>query len=320
MSEALQRRFGPGDWELLAPDASTRKFYRWRTSGGESLVVLQDREGGASAQERLVQAHALFERIGVPVPRLLDRDPALCAIVFEDFGDLLLADRLAQSAGSSGVELYRQAGAIAGRIAALSPAEWQQLPALLEPKLARQKLSFELEFFVQHELIARRLIQDESLLAEIRSMLQQLVELLVAQPRQFAHRDFHARNLMCRADARLGVVDFQDALEAPAHYDLASLVCDPYVQFDPAWQRAAEAGYGSAVIDDPAFQLVASQRLIKAIGTYARQVVELGRTRFLTSIPVAALRTRQQLDRLNDSFARSLSSLFDRAGLFSATI
>ena len=55
-----------------------------------------------------------------------------------------------------------------------------------------------------------------------------IAEVLAGQPRVFVHRDYHSRNLMVDG-ARLGVIDFQDALMGPATYDLASLLRDAYI-------------------------------------------------------------------------------------------
>ena len=48
---------------------------------------------------------------------------------------------------------------------------------------------------------------------------------LSGQPRVLNHRDYHSWNLMVHDDAVV-VIDFQDALLAPAQYDLASLLND----------------------------------------------------------------------------------------------
>ena len=45
------------------------------------------------------------------------------------------------------------------------------------------------------------------------------------RPRVLNHRDYHSWNLMVHDDAVV-VIDFQDALQAPAQYDLASLLND----------------------------------------------------------------------------------------------
>ena len=57
---------------------------------------------------------------------------------------------------------------------------------------------------------------------------------VLAQPVVLVHRDYHSRNLMADpadANARLGVIDFQDAVRGPVTYDLVSLLRDAYVRW-----------------------------------------------------------------------------------------
>ena len=49
------------------------------------------------------------------------------------------------------------------------------------------------------------------------------------QPQVFVHRDFHSCNLLLTADDRIGVIDYQDAVQGPLTYDLASLLWDRYI-------------------------------------------------------------------------------------------
>jgi len=51
---------------------------------------------------------------------------------------------------------------------------------------------------------------------------------LAGHRREFAHRDYHTRNLLLDGE-RLRIIDFQDALMASEGYDLASLLRDAYV-------------------------------------------------------------------------------------------
>ena len=57
-----------------------------------------------------------------------------------------------------------------------------------------------------------------------------------AQADVFCHRDYHAENLIWLPDregpARVGMLDFQDAVYGPITYDLASLLRDAYIQWD----------------------------------------------------------------------------------------
>ena len=64
---------------------------------------------------------------------------------------------------------------------------------------------------------------------------QELLALLISvfreQSQCVVHRDFHSRNIMCLADGRLGIIDFQDAVLGPVTYDPVSLLKDCYVRW-----------------------------------------------------------------------------------------
>lgn len=316
----LARRFGARRLEPLAPDASVRSFARIFNARGGTAIVMVDPHGGSAALDRLFEAYQLLRSIGIPVPLVLDRDDRLSAILFEDLGDTLLADALPQLSGEQRARAYHAAGAIAARIAHAGTALLPQYAQLTTPQLGAQRLAFEMNFFVEHDVIGRRAISDDGLIAALRAELDRLVEKIAGLPRQLAHRDFHARNLMWRDTLGLGVVDFQDTLEAPPLYDFASLVRDPYVDPDDSLAAAAAAGYQQEVAGEgdpraePAFGLVALQRDLKAIGTYAFQATRLGRTRFLTAIPIAQRLALRALEEVPATVHGELVTLLQRIG------
>ncbi len=317
----LASRFGPGRLEPLAPDASTRTFYRQFLTSGQTRIVMCDPKGGVAALDRLVAAQALLASIDVPVPQIYERDDALTALVFEDFGDTLLADALRSLTPAACTAAYVEAARIAARISTHGTAGLAQFPALKQPILGAERLTFEMKFLLEHEFTHRRGVRDVALVTALDAALQRLVERVAAYPRELAHRDFHARNLMYRPDGRLGVVDFQDLLEAPPLYDLASLVRDPYVEPDEALANAtiqayeAEAGLQASPSADVRFAWVALERDLKAIGTYAYQATQLRRTRFLNCIAPAERLVHKALSEIGNE-ARDLSDLLRAAGFF----
>ena len=51
-----------------------------------------------------------------------------------------------------------------------------------------------------------------------------LAKRLGSYPRVFSHRDYHRENLFIQDGARIRIIDFQDALMAPAAQDLAVML------------------------------------------------------------------------------------------------
>ena len=120
----------------------------------------------------------------------------------------------------------------------------------------------------------------------------------LAQPRCFVHRDFHSRNLLVVGDNNPGIIDFQGALLGPLTYDLASLLRDCYIDWDPArvegWVegyrlRLQQAGLIDASVDRARFlrwfDLIGLQRHLKVLGIFCRLAYRDGKPGYLDDLP-----------------------------------
>ena len=105
----------------------------------------------------------------------------------------------------------------------------------------RDKLMWELNFFVKHFLEAYRGVVDPGGAREALSEeWLAIADELAGEPRVLCHRDYHSRNLMLH-DRRLYIIDFQDARMGPDTYDLASLLRDSYVDLHGGARRRADS-------------------------------------------------------------------------------
>jgi tRNA threonylcarbamoyl adenosine modification protein YjeE len=112
-------------------------------------------------------------------------------------------------------------------------------------------------------------------------------------------RDFHSPNLLWlpqRNDiARVGLLDFQDAMMGPAAYDLASLLQDARVDVPDALEVALLGRYARARREiDPSFDpptfiksysTLAAQRASKILGIFTRLEQRDGKPQYLRHIP-----------------------------------
>lgn len=109
-----------------------------------------------------------------------------------------------------------------------------------------------------------------------------------------ALRDYHAENLIWRPDCagtdRVGLLDFQDAVLAPAEYDLVSLLSDarrdvsePVVA--AMTERFARQTGKDMVAVQAAMACLGVQRNLRILGIFARQARRDGRTRYLGLMP-----------------------------------
>ena len=111
------------------------------------------------------------------------------------------------------------------------------------------------------------------------------------------HRDYHSRNLLVTGD-ELAVIDFQDMVEGPLTYDLASLLFDCYVNLpEDLIQREidrAYAGYRTAGLIDSGFSkedfesqlyAISLQRHLKVLGIFVRLSLRDGKDGYLKDLP-----------------------------------
>lgn len=281
----LDGRFGKGGElriDRLVGDASTRQYFRLRPEEGESLILTVYPEPFDADDFPFEEVHRLFAGIGLAVPRIHAVDGACGVVLQQDLGDLTLQRHLR----SSGSEERRRCIRLAiESIAAIQTAGTKALqPQQHAARTAFDfaKLSWELDFFRRRYLGSFRSIElsDRSdLVAELEWICRQLAE----RPRWLCHRDLQIRNLMVR-DGQLYLIDFQDARMGPLSYDLVSLLLDSIDLPDDEIEDAI--GYFLQLRGEEMpegefrreFQLMAVQRLLKALGTYGYQISVAGKS------------------------------------------
>jgi N-acetylmuramate 1-kinase len=119
------------------------------------------------------------------------------------------------------------------------------------------------------------------------------------EPTTWVLRDFHSPNLLFLPEreetARIGLLDFQDALLGPAAYDLASLLQDARVDVPEQMElellgRYAQARRGSSREFNTSgfariYSTVAAQRASKILGIFARLNRRDGKPQYLRHMP-----------------------------------
>lgn len=299
----------------LRGDASDRRYYRLLfdpplPAGSSAVLMVLSAEGGLDPGRELpyldVQRH--LRNAGIPVPEIYRYDEDRGLLLIEDVGDVTLEDRLLGAGPEEREPLYRQAIdiliAIQARATRGSEAECVAFTLAFDV----EKLMWELRFFLEHAvegLWGRKMGGKDR--GRIEALLEELCADLAAEPRVFAHRDYHSRNLMVR-EGELVVLDFQDARLGPATYDLASLLRDSYHDLEQGLFESLVDYYldrreeGGAPSYDRGrfrerFDLMALQRNLKAIGTFAFQKAVKGSSRYLPYIPITLGYVRENLAR-----------------------
>jgi aminoglycoside/choline kinase family phosphotransferase len=323
---ASRRALALGEREplTLAPilkGGSDRHFFQLKGPGGGSWIVMHY---GLDRRENALFAGiaAFLRKLGVPVPLVVSHDATRRVLWMEDLGATDL--HAASAAGARPApDLYEAAiGAIAplhrlGRETARREG-LQLMPGFDEALYAWERDYFYGAFLggaARRPLTAATTEQIEAELAPLAAGLARRADDLV-------HRDFQSQNIII-SGGRPFLIDFQGLRAGVRHYDLASLLYDPYVNFDAAvrerlirfaWQQ--DAGNQSEEEFRRDLEHAAIQRLMQALGAYGMLGVNKGRTEFLRHIPRALANLREVLAASGaaPTLAAVLADLPDDAG------
>ncbi len=256
----------------LPGGAGARHYWRARFDDGESAVlmhalpedptILPPALRTQAASIPFVEVSAFLARHDLPVPRIHAVDIGERWVLLEDLGDTHLLDLPAELRSvrlAEAIELLARVHAIAREDA---------LP--FRRSFDQEWVRFELRTFAEHGLEPRWH-------AALAPELDALARAIAALPRVLCLRDYQSQNLMIDPAGRLRLLDYQDALLAPAELDLAALVFDSYLEIGEVERAALLARYwrsrgGSP--DPAAFALLVVQRKCK----------DYGRFRFVTQV------------------------------------
>jgi hypothetical protein len=306
----------------LPGDASTRRYIRVTRNGHTAMLMDQPQNAeaapcppsatpderralGYNAVARLAGADcgrfiaaARFLRArGLAAPEVYAGDITKGFVLLEDFGDDLYCDVLED--GSAEDDLY---GAAIDAIALLhaEPAPSQLMPKMslhaYDQAACLAETDLMTEWFVPLAL-GRRARQDE--VEEHRALWRDALASLRGHAPVFVHRDYHAQNLFwlpARAGvARVGLIDFQDAVAGNRSYDLISLLEDARRDVTPELALAMKQRYATTVrqrgqeLDEEAWAaemaVTAAQRNAKIAGIFARLAKRDGKPRYLSYLP-----------------------------------
>jgi aminoglycoside/choline kinase family phosphotransferase len=300
----------------MAGDASDRRFFRVSPPEGPPRVLMDYGKAFEDDTDDVVMTR-VFEEAGLPVAAIVRACPDAGCLVLEDLGDLTLESAVDAGTGDRD-SLYARAVELLVEIAGPGSEALARSPRARGPALDAERFRFEMDFFVEHFAGG---LAGVSASPRLVAGLHDLADRAARAPvRVLCHRDFHARNLMVRPDGSLAMVDIQDARWGPDTYDLASLLRDAYLDVEEARIEGWIESYRSRLPNPPErgaflerFDVVAAQRMIKALGTFGYQIGTLGRTRYGPSIARTVARLAELLPR--SPRTAPLGPVLEEAGL-----
>ena len=279
----LAQHMGGSTLAQLADDASFRRYWRAETRDGSA--VLMDAPPDKEDVGRFVAVANYLRSIGFSAPKVLATDFEQGFVLLEDLGD----EKLSTLAATGRIDWLHYEVAV-DLLADLH----SRPPPSATPPYNETMLLGEVSLFVDWYLpgVAVKLAP---------AVRRSFVELWRQALRRYANvfdvlvlRDYHADNLMWLAGreglARLGLLDFQDAVAGHPAYDLVSLLEDARLDVDVALAEAMFNRYLTATERDPksfgaAFAILGAQRNSKIIGIFTRLAVRDGKRGYLDLIP-----------------------------------
>jgi aminoglycoside/choline kinase family phosphotransferase len=275
--------------EPASADASFRRYFRLQTEQGSFIVM--DAPPGQEDCTSFLQVAGYLEAMQLNAPRIIEADKDLGFVLLTDLGPNLYLTALKEMPDSAD-SLYADAIRALATIQNNGVVYQGSLPPF-DDHLLRQELSLFRDWLCTTHLGLNFSAEDELCW---QATCETLVANALDQPQVFVHRDFHSRNLMRTEKDNPGILDFQDAVEGPLTYDLASLLKDCYVSWPAARVREWALDFYSVLdgniksqLDSATFlryfDLMGVQRHLKAAGIFARLNHRDGKTGYMADIP-----------------------------------
>jgi len=338
-ARAIARRWPGARIDRIAPlkgDLSTRRFWRVfivspREDRAPSTAIIVDLGpddlpryvralnllARAPSEPPWINVHRFLSSLGEPVPALYDAAPEQRAMLVEDVGELSLHDATLRP-DADVARLFRLATEELLRLHVEGTLKIDARCVAREIRYDARLFEWEMKEFKEIGLgvvapgAARGLIEPE---------LATLAARLGSYPRVFSHRDYHRENLFLQDGARIRIIDFQDALMAPAAQDLAVLLTtrDTGDVVTPAIERRILDFYCAgltrrgAVTLAPAdfvtsYRLCVLQHALKMIGRF-EMFARDGKTGYSRYIPHALAQACRMLAEMPADFPKLCRAL-----------
>jgi hypothetical protein len=249
----------------------------------------------------LYAQHAIFlKKTGLNAPDVIADFPKQQFTIMQDLGDVSLQQIAANCPWAKLIKYYHQALQkvvfLHAHGARRARREHLEMVAPFSPDLYLWEREFFSRFFLTPQLHLHR--------SEINGIMAELSEVgnvLNRERPALIHRDLQSSNIIFFRQQPY-FIDFQGMRFGPAAYDLASLLCDPYISLTLAEQCALLDYYNrltgkGAQISPVVFWQAGIQRLCQALGAYGRLAANAETAWFARYIPPAIKMMRRALEQ-----------------------
>lgn len=271
--------------EPLTGDASKRRYERLLHSDLGTAVLMDAPPDAGEDVRPFIKIAEHLTGLGLGAPRILAHAAQEGFVLLEDLGDDLFA-RVLERSPEKALPLYEAATDVL-----------LSLRAARLPSVGDYHIPLMADLAVLSVTWYRRCATGETTGAQADALHRGVADMLRAlgpEPPVLVLRDYHAENLIWRPErgglARVGLLDFQDAMAGHPAYDLMSLLRDARRKVPADLTEAMMARYiAGANVDEQMFRqacsAVSAQRNLRILGVFTRLCVRDGKPRYIDLIP-----------------------------------
>lgn len=268
----------------LAGDASNRRYERLYLQGQSAVLMDAPREKGEDIRPFVHIARFLCD-LGLSAPRILAEDDVHGFLLLEDLGDDLFARVISRDPALE-YPLYEAA---TDALVHLHRAPPPQGLAAYDPVVMLEMAALAWKWYLAGSKPA-----DGASEQAFRAAFGPVLHQHASETSVLIQRDYHAENLIWLPDrigpARVGLLDFQDAMAGHPAYDLVSVLQDARRDVPSEVEAAMIGRYVAATgQDEPIFRaayaVLGVQRNLRILGVFGRLCIMGGKPHYIDLIP-----------------------------------
>ncbi len=269
----------------LAGDASNRRYERLTGPEGQRAVLMDAPPETGENVGRFVEIAGVLRSQNLSAPEIFAQDTKNGFLLLEDLGDALFA-RVVDTHPEQELALYTLATDV---LVCLQQAPCPESLAPYGPK-SLAEMTDPVWHWYQRDTGGN----PEKTARDFAARFETVLAENLGEPDVLIQRDYHAENLLWLPDrsgvARVGILDFQDAMIGHRAYDLVSLLQDARRDVSEDVQEHMIAHYVAKTqqnADDfrAAYHLIGLQRNLRILGIFARLSLHFGKPHYVDLIP-----------------------------------
>jgi len=300
---------GPYWVEVLRGDVSHRIYYRAYSESHSFILCYDQRSIGLKYEDHLfLFMQDFLKRNNINCPEVISFNIEEGWVIQEDLGSIDLLQFLGkQNKAKQYLNCYKEAVDLLSNLHFCDDKEVNRDITL---SFDKEKLMNEVDMSLDYFLKKYLKINDVEYIDTVRQKFNLIVSDIAKKPMVPCHRDYHSRNIMNYKN-QLYMIDFQDIRWGIPQYDLASLLHDCYFTLDQSerdhlldyyWDKNKDQLQGFSTKEEFLYyyDLIAVQRIFKAIGSFCFIFIDFKRMNYLQYIGTAMENLKRILFKHDD--------------------